>query len=264
MGNLLDVDVVGKTHDHGAQDGFQGLCHQDLVALGEDGDVDAGHVADLFGPAAGRIDQKRGPDPAGRGHDGLDAAVFDFHSGQFRMLEDFHSQPFGGQGVGLGGMEGVQVAVPLAEGGRHKLVRIDMGDNVPGLLRRQVAGVDAQAVLQLHILFKLGGLLLIGGHDQVARLFKLDIPFVFQDLIGLFKEFDGEAGQLAVASGPPLHADTGSAAAGRAVAQSVLLQDHDIPDAPAGQFPGDGGPGDPAACNDDRSRFWKGHLICPP
>ena len=123
--------------------------------------------------------------------------------------------------------EGVGVAVALVEGEAERVVYRDAGaDLLRAFLVFKYFGVDAELVLEHDILFELLPLVFLIGDQQISALVQ---PRGQAELfVKLFKCLEAAQRHQAVQLQPPLGADAGAAATGRAGADGVLFYKVDV------------------------------------
>ena len=244
---LLDVKTTFEAHDHGLRsgnavlDGTQrsdGLGYQSLMAFREHGDL----VADLSGqtgsPAVGAVDHQRGIEFAVLvGAHALDAAAFGQQLGDLGVGQDGGAEVGSAAAVSVGAVEGIGMAVFLAEGSADDAFGVDAGHQLVNfLLHVDDPGLDAQFVLDGKVILEGGPFLVVAGDQQVAGLVQTAGTVVTGVFFQVFQNLGGFISQGGVQLGTPLLTDAGAAAAGSAGSKEASLNKEGIGHATLSKF----------------------------
>ena len=235
---LLDVVVAAEAHEHRRADaGVYRFRDEYLVALRPVRQLDARHSGYVLSPRAGAVDYLAALYRPLVRLDGLYLAALDAEARDFGELAEFNAEALRRLLEGEGREERVGVSVAVVVGEAERVVDRDAGaDFLRALHVGEYLGLDAEAVLELDVLLELLPLLLLVGDEQVAALVepRREAELFIELLEGV------EAGErhAAVELEPPLSAYARAAASGRAGADGVLLNEHDVLAARLGEVVG--------------------------
>jgi hypothetical protein len=218
--------------------------------------LDAGELADVARPDAGRIDRDLAADVAVVGADPGDATVRHLDRGDAHPLDDLHAAGAGALGIGLREARRIDMPVGRDEHRALDAVERDQREQLPGFCGRQRLEFEAEAARRRRHALELAPALLRGCEPQAPDRLPLD------RLAGVGLDFRVERGavlhqarEVALRAQLP---DEPRRVPGRAVRQPALLEEHDVALAELGEVIGDRA-ADRAATDDHDARMGRKH-----
>jgi hypothetical protein len=221
---------------------------RDLDPEGLEPEVQAQRGEQRIGPRSGDQHHRRSRDPALRRLDADDAAALDHDAPRFAVGVNLGAVPPRGLGIREGRRVGIGEAGVRLPGGRPHVLHPTAGQQARQLLERQHLGRDSQPALHGHVV---GERPFVASAHELHEAHRLEAALAAHHGFEIPEDLEAFPGQARFGFVGVVHPDERARLAAGAGRELPALEEHDAPDAEAGQMKGRAGAVDPAPDDDD-------------